>query len=72
MHSSVRLDHLATWNEVREALAYSSRDPFEPVRARGADIELEVEVDVGNGVGILREELAWMRLANEALDSKLN
>jgi len=72
MQSSIRLDHLATWNEVREALAYSTRDPVKPVRARGADIELQVEVDAGNGVGILREELAWMRLANEALDSKLN
>ena len=70
MESSVRLDHLATWNEVRDALAYASRDAFELVRARGAGIELQV--DVGNGVGILCEELAWLRIANEALDSKLN
>lgn len=70
MKSAVRLDHLATWNEVCDALAYLSRDAFELVRARDADIELEA--DVSNGVDVLCEELAWLRVGNEALDSWLN
>jgi hypothetical protein len=70
MKSAVRLDHLATWNEVCDALAYLSRDAFELVRARYADIELEA--DLGNGVDVLCEELAWLRVGNEALDSWLN
>ena len=67
MKSAVRMDHLATWNEVCDALAYLSRDAFELVRARDADIELEA--DLGNGVDVFCEELAWLRVGNEALDS---
>lgn len=70
MKSAVRLDHLATWNEVCDALAYLSRDAFELVRAQDADIEMEA--DFGNGVDVLCEELAWLRVGNEALDSWLN
>ncbi len=70
MKSAVRLDHLATWNEVCDALAYLSRDAFELIYARGADMELEA--DVSNGVNSLCEELAWLRVGNEALDSWLN
>jgi hypothetical protein len=70
MENACGLDHPATWNEVREALAYSSGAAFELVSACGVDVELEV--DVGNGVSMLCEELAWLRLANEALDSRLN
>jgi hypothetical protein len=70
MESSVQLDHLATWSEVRDALAYASRDAFELVRARDGDVELEV--DLYDGVGSLSEELAWLRVANEALDSRPN
>ena len=53
-----------------DALAYLSRDAFELVRARDADIEMEA--DFGNGVDVLCEELAWLRVGNEALDSWLN
>ncbi|MGA2097027.1 MAG: hypothetical protein ABSH39_12055 [Candidatus Acidiferrum sp.] len=70
MEISVQLDHLATWNEVREALASESRDAFEPIRPRGAEIELQV--DICNDTGARSEELAWLRLANEALDSRPN
>jgi hypothetical protein len=69
MESCVRLDHLATWNEVCDALAYLSRDAFELAHARKVDGELE---KVSNGVGILGEELAWLRVANEVLDCRLN
>jgi len=70
MKSAIRLDHLATWNEVCNALAYLSRDAFELGCARDADVELEA--DVSNRVSILCEELAWLRVGNEALDSWLN
>jgi hypothetical protein len=70
MQSAFRLDHLATWNEICDALAYLSRDALELVHARQADGELKVAIR--NGVGILSEELAWLRIANEALDSRLN
>jgi len=70
MKSAVRLDHLATWNEVCDALAYLSRDAFEPGCARDTVVELEAEGS--NRMSILCEELAWLRVGNEALDSWLN
>ena len=70
MESSVRLDHLATWIEVRDALAVITRETSQLVSVR--DGEVELEVDVSSGVGFLSEELAWMRIANEAMDSRLN
>ncbi len=70
MKTCVRLDHLATWNEVYEALGYLSRDAFELAHARDAEGELE---DRGsNSMGVLGEELAWLRVANEVLDGRLN
>ena len=70
METCVRLDHLATWNEVCDALGYLSRDAFELAHAREADGELE---DGGsNGVGNLGEELAWLRVAEGVSDSRLN
>jgi hypothetical protein len=69
METCVRLDHLATWNEVCDALGYLSRDAFELAHACESDGELEDRE--GNGVGILVEELAWLRIANE-VDCRLN
>jgi hypothetical protein len=70
MESCVRPDHIATWNEVCDALGYLSLDAFELAHAREAEGELE---DHGsNGVDILGEELAWLRVANEVLDCRLN
>jgi hypothetical protein len=70
MEIFVQLDHLATWNEVREALASESRDALELVRPRGDKVKLQV--DPCSGTGALSEKLAWLRLANEALDSRSN
>ena len=70
MESCVRLDHLATWNEVCDALAYLSRDAFELAHARQTDSELEA--GGSNGAGIFAEELAWLRVASEVLDSRRN
>lgn len=70
METCVRLDHLATWNEVCDALGYLSRDAFEIAHVRKAEGELG---DHGsNSVDILGEELAWFRVANEVLDCRLN
>jgi hypothetical protein len=52
------------------ALAYSRRDASESGPAGGCDMEFAV--DLNNGVGCLSEELAWFRVANEALDSRPN
>ncbi len=70
MEICVQLDHLATWNEIREALGSESSDSLKLPRPHGAEIELEVEIC--SATGDLSEELAWMRLANEALDSRPN
>ncbi|HXE34128.1 MAG TPA: hypothetical protein VN087_09470 [Verrucomicrobiae bacterium] len=70
MESSVQLDHIATWNEVRDALEYSSRDAFDLLPARDGDVELKF--DLSSGVGCLSEDLAWLRVAREALDSRSN
>jgi hypothetical protein len=68
--TTLGLDHLATWNEVRDALAALTREAFQLVSVR--DGEVELEVDVSSGVGFLSEDLAWLRIANEARDSRLN
>jgi hypothetical protein len=70
MKSSMQLDHIATCNEVWDALAFSPRDAYELDRAR--DAQSEVEPGFGDGVGILAETRAWLALANEALDIWLN
>jgi hypothetical protein len=70
VESSIPLDHIATWSEVCDALAYSRRDASESGPAGGCDMEFAV--DLNNGVGCLSEELAWFRVANEALDSRPN
>jgi len=70
MESSVGLDHVATWIEVQDALAALTRETSQLVSVR--DGEVELEVDVSSGAGFLSEELAWMRIAEEALDSRLN
>jgi len=70
METCVRLDHLTTWKELCDALAYLSRDGFELPQAREADSEIDDRLS--NGVAILGEELAWLRVANEALNCRLN
>lgn len=70
MRSSAHLDHRATWNEVCEALAFSSLDANE--RGPGKEACCEVAPDLRGGVRVVAEELAWMALAKEALDSSCN
>jgi hypothetical protein len=70
MRSSTQVDHRTTWDEVCEALAFSSLDSYE----QGACCEVccEVEPDLEGGVRVVAEELAWLALAKEALDSRCN
>ena len=70
MRSSMQLDHRSTWNEVCEALASSSLDAYE--RGPGCEICCEVMPVVQGGVKVVGEELAWLALAKEALDSTCN
>jgi hypothetical protein len=70
MESSIRLDHLATWYEVCEALAVSSHSSFGAGRER--DSAREAAPDFGAGVGLLAEELAWFALASKVQDDRRN
>jgi hypothetical protein len=70
MESATRTDHLATWNEVCDALAFSSVDTFE--RTRACEVGCEVAPESRGGVQVPAEELAWLALAREAMETKSN
>jgi hypothetical protein len=70
MESLIRLDHLATWHEVCEALAASSHSDFGAGRARDSD--RGAAPDFGAGVELLAEELAWFALAGKVQDDRRN
>jgi hypothetical protein len=71
MERAMRMDHLATWNEVCDALAFSSVDTFDRMRG-GGEVCCEVAPDSRGGVKILGEELAWLALAREAMETRSN
>jgi hypothetical protein len=64
------LDHLATWNEVCDAVAFSSPDVFERISA--CEVCCEVAPDSRGGVRVLAEEFAWLALAKEAMQARSN
>jgi hypothetical protein len=70
MGSAMPLDHLATWNEVCDALAFSSPDVFRRISA--SEICCEVAPDARGGVRVLAEEFAWLALAREAMQARSN
>jgi len=70
MESSTQLDHRATWDEVCEALTFSSIDADE--RGPGKEVCFEVAPGSRGDVGLTVEELAWLALAKEALNSARN
>jgi hypothetical protein len=70
MRSSTQLDHRATWNEVCEALAFSSLEPYDC--SPGREVCCEVTPDLRGGVKVIAEEVAWLALAKEALNSTCN
>jgi hypothetical protein len=66
MRSVARLDHRATWNEVCEALEFSSLDAIECGRAHG--VQSEVVEKSTEGVSLFAEDLAWLALASQVVD----
>ncbi len=69
MGSSMQLDHRATWDEVCEALAFSSLNAHE--RSPGGGECKEVAFDAWSDVRFPDEELAWLSLAKRALNSTM-
>jgi hypothetical protein len=70
MECSMRLDHLATWNELCEALAFSSLSDLGSGRAR--DLDSGGASDFDAGIGPRAEELAWLALASKVQDDRRN
>jgi hypothetical protein len=70
MRDATPLDHRATWNEVCEALVFSSLDAYE--RGPGLGVCCEVAPDLDGSAKVVTEELAWLALAKEALDTNCN
>jgi hypothetical protein len=70
MRDATLLDRRATWNEVCEALAFSSLDAYE--RSPGHGVCCEVAPDLDGTAKVMAEELAWLGLAKEALNSNCN
>jgi hypothetical protein len=68
MRSSIHLDHLSTWNEVSDALAFSSFDQLELNSACTAARAIELEFS--DGLAIVDEERAWLALASKVGDSR--
>jgi hypothetical protein len=65
-----QIDHLATWNEVCEALVLSPLDAFEGMSIK--EVCCEAVADSRGTVRILPEEFAWQRLAREAMETRSN
>jgi hypothetical protein len=70
MASAMLLDHLATWNEVCDALAFSWPAVFE--RISTCEVCCEVAPDARGGVRVLAEEFAWLELAKVAMEARSN
>lgn len=70
MGSTVRMDHLATWNEVCEALAFSSLEDSQ--LCTSCDEEHGAENDFDSSLGFLDEELAWLAFASKVQNGRLN
>lgn len=64
------IDHLATWNEVCDALMLAPPSAFEGTCVN--EVCCEVEPDSRDTVRVLPEEVAWQRLAREAMDTRSN
>lgn len=67
---SIGLDRIATWNEVRYAMAFPSQAPFESVDAR--DDLVEMDSSVNGRACDLSEDDMWLAIATEMPDSKCN
>jgi hypothetical protein len=70
MGDTRQIDHLATWNEVCDALMLSPLSAFEEVCV--CEVCCEVVPDSRDTVRVLSEEVAWQRLAREAMETRSN
>ena len=70
MQSSIGLDRLAMWNEVRCAMAGSSPGGF--ALAGDGDHFRAANSDLSGGAGNLPEDMQWLALISEMPDSKSN
>lgn len=71
MINPVLFDRLATWNEVCEAISYSSEDGLENVLNYDNAGQLRLECGLETHI-ILAEEAAWMALASKAVSTRGN
>ena len=70
IESFIGMDRISTWNEVRYAMAFPSRVPFESVGAR--DDLIEMNSSVKGRVCDLSEDAMWLAIVREMPDSKCN
>ena len=70
IESSNGLDRLATWNEIRCAMSFSSPDDVELVGA--CDDFLEMRCDSSGRACNLSEDSMWLAIASKMLDSVIN
>jgi hypothetical protein len=70
IESSIGLDRLATWDEVRCAMSFSSHDAFELVGA--CDAFREMDSDFSGRACHLPDDIVWLAMVNEMLDSTSN
>ena len=64
------VDRLATWNEVRCAMSFSSQGAIELVSA--CDDFREIDSEVDSRACNLPEDKMWSAIISEMLDSKIN
>jgi hypothetical protein len=70
IESFIGLDHLATWNEVLCAMSCSSQNGSDLVGA--CDDFGELDFDFSDGASDAREDVMWLAIASEILDSTSN
>jgi hypothetical protein len=66
--SSMGLDRIATWNEVRYALSFSSQCEL----AGSRDDSSKIDSDFSGRTGNLSEDDMWLSIVDEMPDSKSN
>jgi hypothetical protein len=70
VESPIGLDRLATWEEVRSAMSFSSQSAFEPVDS-GGDCR-EVDSDFTSRACKLSEDTMWLVIVRDTPDSMSN
>jgi hypothetical protein len=68
--NSIGLDRLATWNEVRCAMSFSTQVAIELVGT--CDDFREIDSDFNGRACNLPEDKMWSAIVSEMLDSKIN